>query len=735
MQLDSRQKIWATLRETVSSKSRVLLTASGVATCVILLRSFGFLQIWELAALDQLFRLRPIEPVDERVVIVGINETDLKKAGVWPIPDAVMVELLQKIQTYQPRAIGLDIYRDLPVEPGHADLLQLYKSTPNLIGIQQIEDKNNSGVPAPPILEQRDQVGFNNLVTDIDGKVRRGLLYVETDNEKQFQSFALKLALIYLQKEGISPQTASSDGISLQLGKGVFRRFEPNNGSYTNVDNGGYQVLGNLRGPAGTFRTVSMSDLLDGKIPPAQLRDRIVLVGSTAVSLKDFFFTSYTNDFGDTPQPTAGVEVQANFVSQILSSALDGRSPLRVVSEPVEWLWIAGWALLGAQIIWSLRTPHQYALAMVGASSGLAGICYGVFLLGWWVPLIPPMMAMVGSAIVIIAHIAHLEEELKRSKEFLNSIINTIPDPIFVKDRQHRWIVLNQAYSKFLGYPLTDLIEKSDYDVFSVAEADVFRQQDQQVFTTAQEIENEETFTNKQGVTYHIATKRSLHKDAAGNLFLVGVIRDITERKRMEDELKRTAAELVRSNAELAQSASQLRHLANHDPLTGLPNRKLFQERLEQSLAWAAENDQFVGLLFLDLDGFKLINDTQGHDVGDLLLKSVAQRLTRCLRGSDTVSRLGGDEFTIILPAIPSAQDAGRVAEKILANLAKPFDLEGHTIFVTTSIGISLFPQHGGDGEELVKQADNAMYEAKELGKNRYEFAFKETGNVVASPD
>ncbi|MBD2019934.1 GGDEF domain-containing protein, partial [Leptolyngbya sp. FACHB-36] len=124
---------------------------------------------------------------------------------------------------------------------------------------------------------------------------------------------------------------------------------------------------------------------------------------------------------------------------------------------------------------------------------------------------------------------------------------------------------------------------------------------------------------------------------------------------------------------------------------------------------------------FLDLDGFKLINDTQGHDVGDLLLKAVARRLTGSLRGSDTVSRLGGDEFTVILPAIPTAQDAARVADKILATLAQPFEFHHHSIFVTTSIGISIYPQNGTDVETLVKDADMAMYRAKELGKNCYQ--------------
>ncbi|MBW4474328.1 MAG: CHASE2 domain-containing protein [Stenomitos rutilans HA7619-LM2] len=714
---------WVYLKQSVLKTSRVLLTASGVASCVIMLRLAGVWQPSELGSLDLLFNLRPIEPIDRRVVVIGIDEADLRRVGKWPIPDRVMGRLLTKLQSYQPRVIGLDIYRDLPVEPGHAELLRLYRTFPNLVGIEQIKDQTNVGIPAPSVLAEREQIGFNNLVSDVDGKVRRSLLYWHVDG-KTHQSFALTIALAYLKREGITPQASTRDSRYLQLGKASFRQFEPNDGAYVRADDGGYQILANLRGGTGTFATVSLTDFLAGRVQPELLRDRIVIIGSTAISLRDFFQTSYSNSLlGSSPQPITGVELQANFVSQILSEALQGRVALNVWSEPLEWLWILFWAWVGARVCWSLRSPPQAAFTLLLASISLSGLCALAFLLGWWLPLVPSMAAMGGAAIVILAHIAHLQEELKRSKEFLSTIINTIPDPVFVKDKQHRWVVLNQAYARFLDCPLDDLLEKSDADVFSPAEAEIFRQQDQLVFRSEQEQEHEENFTDKRGVTHQIATKRSLHKDAAGNVFLVGVIRDITERKRAEEELKRAAAELMRSNAELEQSASQLRHLANHDVLTGLPNRKLFYERLGQSIDWAKDNKQAVGLLFLDLDGFKLINDTQGHDVGDLLLKAAAKRLTGCLRSSDTVSRLGGDEFTVILPAIPSSEDAARVAEKILTTLASPFQIEQHTIFVSASIGISLYPQNGETVNALTKAADGAMYSAKELGKNRCEFA------------
>jgi diguanylate cyclase (GGDEF)-like protein/PAS domain S-box-containing protein len=353
----------------------------------------------------------------------------------------------------------------------------------------------------------------------------------------------------------------------------------------------------------------------------------------------------------------------------------------------------------------------------------LCGSAYLALLFGWWIPVVPALLTFSSSAIAITYQVAYRQEELKRSKEFLHQLINKIPDPIFVKNKKHQWIALNEAYCQFIGYPENVLIEKSDYDFFPKHEADAFRASDDLVFQTQQPHENEEDFTDARGITHVIATKRSLHKDAAGNFFLVGVMRDITVRKRMEDELRRAADDLSRMNKQLKVKEDHLRYLAYNDALTGLPNRKYFIEQLQESLLWAQENNSLTGLLFIDLDGFKQVNDTFGHEIGDRLLITVAQRLTHCLRSSDTVSRLGGDEFTVILRAIPKLQAAATVAEKILATLTEPIVLEGHKMKISASIGISFYPSNSRDSEALIKLADNAMYRAKHLGKNRYEFA------------
>ncbi|MEG4290873.1 CHASE2 domain-containing protein [Microcoleus sp. C2C3] len=696
-----------TIKKWLDRERRVLITASAVAGTVIIMRWFGCFQVWEWAAFDQFVRWRPAEPIDSRIVIVEINEADLQKYG-YPISDAVLAQLLQKLHAGKPRAIGLDVYRDLPTQPGNAELLKTFKTIPNLIGIELMPDETRFGVRPPPVLDKLDRIGFNNVVIDADSKVRRTLLYAWPGDGKTHKSFALKLALRYLASEGISPQSAKANPKYLQLGKGVFRPFQPHDGAYVRADSRGYQILTNLRGPRGSFRTASMSDVLSGKVPADFVRSRAVLIGSNAPSLKDFYQNSYSSGWFAPPQQIPGVELQAHLLSQILSAALDGRGGINVWPEAAELLWILLWSWAGASVSWNFRSLGRSACCLSSICLGLSGSLYLAFLAGWWLPLIPAILSLLGSGCAVVGYLAHLQEELKRSKEFLQSLIDTIPDPIFVKDRNHRWVVLNQAYCRFIGYPLENLIGHTDYDLFSQGEADIFWQHDELVLQTHQPRENEEYFTDAHGITHLIATKRSLHKDAAGNLFLVGAIRDITERQ-------------LRAKA-LEQKNAELSHQADHDALTGLPNRKRFYECLHQSLEKASRNQELVALLFLDLDGFKLINDTLGHNVGDLLLKTVARRLKKCLRGSDTISRLGGDEFTVILPAIPGPEEAAKVAEKICDAILQPFILEERTVSVTTSIGISLYPIDAQAPEILVKKADAAMYRAKERGKNQYHF-------------
>lgn len=181
------------------------------------------------------------------------------------------------------------------------------------------------------------------------------------------------------------------------------------------------------------------------------------------------------------------------------------------------------------------------------------------------------------------------------------------------------------------------------------------------------------------------------------------------------------AAAIERKQAEIS-----LQHSVNHDPLTGLPNRELFNDRLQSALRLAMRNRMPLSLLYLDLDHFKTINDTLGHHVGDRLLQEVAQRLTKCVRKSDTVARIGGDEFLVLLNNAILPEHTLLIAEKIRTALGQPFDLAGSQLQVTPSIGVARYPEHGSDYKYLILHADEAMYAAKRSGGDRVRMAGRE---------
>ncbi|NET56164.1 MAG: adenylate/guanylate cyclase domain-containing protein [Symploca sp. SIO2E6] len=413
--------MWHNCKQLLWQWRGVWITAPSVTATVIALRLCGWLQPWEQTTLDQYFRWRPPEPTDDRIVIVGIDEADLKKAKQWPIADRQLAQLLKKIKAQQPKAIGLDLYRDLPVEPGHAELVKVFETTPNLIGIELINEEDSSDAVAPPtVLEELGQIGINNVMEDGDGKVRRGFLSM-TKNDQLLPSLSMFLAALYLEEQGIFPQPTETDPQVFRWGKAVFRPLKSNDGGYANVDSGDYQILLNYRGPANSFTTVSMSEVLEAKIPAELMRDRIVLIGATASSLNDFLYTPYSSTHITTPERTAGVEIHANIISQILGAVLEDRPIINTWVEPAEWVWIFLWSGIGAILTWQLRYlggvkffSWRKSGSLLIAGVVLLGSTYVAFLSGWWLPVFPPLMALVGSAAAITTYLAHNASEIRK---------------------------------------------------------------------------------------------------------------------------------------------------------------------------------------------------------------------------------------------------------------------------------------------------------------------------------
>ena len=280
--------------------------------------------------------------------------------------------------------------------------------------------------------------------------------------------------------------------------------------------------------------------------------------------------------------------------------------------------------------------------------------------------------------------------------EFLfRSLMETIVDSIYFKDRQGRLLRVSRKMARDLGYAdPAELVGKTDVELFGQEFGQRTMLDDSRVMETDEPLIGltESRQLESGQVNWTLTSKTPFH-DAAGNVVgLVGITREINELK----------------NAEVA-----LQDIATHDTLTGLPNRYLMFDRLNQLLVRAERFATGFAVLFIALDGFKQINDSRGHDVGDLVLREVAERLSQSVRAADTVARIGGDEFVVLLEAIRAGPDTIALAQKIEAAIGAPFSLPGGDATVTVSIGIGVYPDDGRDAEELLKAADVAMYRAK----------------------
>jgi diguanylate cyclase (GGDEF)-like protein/PAS domain S-box-containing protein len=417
-------------------------------------------------------------------------------------------------------------------------------------------------------------------------------------------------------------------------------------------------------------------------------------------------------------------------------------------------------------------------------------------------------------------------EALEHQAEFLQTVIDAVPTPIYYKDQNGRYVGCNNAMADFIQYDKSEIIGKSAEDLYENDLAQTVSALDEKLYQSGGHNLEELSFMRSDGLR-HILLHKARFKEPGGSFGLVGAVVDITDRKLYENELRLaqtvfdTTSEAIvvtdaknriqavnpsfthvtgyseeevigrdpgflssgrqdksfyykmwvqlsqkghwhgeiwnrRKNGDLyaewlsisavysddgeirqyvavfsditkrIKAEELIRHQANYDALTNLPNRNLFLDRLSRSMMRAKRNQSQVALMFLDLDRFKSVNDTLGHNIGDLLLQEAAERVSNCVRETDTVSRLGGDEFTVIIPDLHQVNDIEKIANKILHQLSQPFLLSGHEIFVSGSVGITVFPDDGDELETLLRNADTAMYRAKEAGRNDFRFFTKE---------
>ncbi len=385
------------------------------------------------------------------------------------------------------------------------------------------------------------------------------------------------------------------------------------------------------------------------------------------------------------------------FMPSVVSFPRDG---ILLVSEAGQILFAnqSAEALLGIPAPRLFEEPFPYPLAIdqtqtvEHARSGGESVHFEI--------TVQPAYSTNGQVYLVTLHDLQGRLITEKRHNLLSQAFESTPEGIFITDEQGHILLANRAFVEITGYTVEEVLGKDALEFHcDQRDAEFYRQMWHSLSLTGAwqgEIWNR----RKDGEVYPEWLTISTVKDEKGQISnYIAIFADISTRKQAEE---------------------RLRYLATHDPLTGLPNRELFRDRLDQALvrsrrAKAGYSEKWkLAVLLLDLDNFKEINDTLGHGWGDQALRIVADRLQACVRKSDSISRLGGDEFTILLEGIAAKESCTIVANKVLSAIHQPIELSGRVFRLSASIGISVYPEHGEDGETLIKHADVAMYRAKQ---------------------
>lgn len=392
----------------------VLLTSLVVVVPLGVVRSLGGFVALELAAYDDFVRRRPAEPPDDRITIVTISDADIEQLQQFPIHDATLAQTLETLERYKPRAIGLDIARDVPQGPaaGRDRLTKIIRTSDTIVSGCLLSSQNHAGSPPAPGTPEGG-AAFVDFPTDADATIRRTLVVSvptpsnrptriqhvcnDASAENELYSLSFELARLYLAANNINPEP--TDQGEIRFDQTVLQRIHSHFGSYVNADASDYQMMLNYRGAQSIFREVSISDVLQNKLNPDWIRDRVILIGNTSNVSKDFLATPYLKtDVG--LRNMNGVVVHAHAVSQILSAVLDQRSFIRGWPEVGEWCWIFLWSAGSGLLAFYNHRLGLFVVGVISLGAVLWGICYGLFVMqGLWIPWVPTLAGVVLTAL------------------------------------------------------------------------------------------------------------------------------------------------------------------------------------------------------------------------------------------------------------------------------------------------------------------------------------------------
>ena len=670
------------------SRANTLWLALVPMLSALLLSVGNVLERWDAIVYDTMLKAWE-RPAADDIVIVAIDPESLERLGRWPWPRTIHAQLLDTLRQAGSRAVGMDI---LFAEPDAADAAadaQLVTAAQAIgrVVLPVAPDNRSDGrvaatLPVAP-LARVVSLGHVDVELETDGVVRSAYLEAGPGTQR-WPAFAV--SLLRSASAGIRiPHAAEARPSNLATNAERWSRDR--------------RVLVPFFGGTQTFRHIPYSRLIDRDPDSlAAVRNRFVLVGATAGGLGQAFATPVS------PQgrPMPGIEVHAHLLANLEAGTLVAPLP-----RAAHWSLSAALALLPLLVLPLCR--GRWTLAATGTLVAL--LLAGTWLLftrgGTW---FGPSAALVG---VIVAYpvwswrrLAQTLDTLRQERGRMRATLQAVGEGVITTDRSGRIEYLNPVAEALTGWSRQDAQGLHvDVVVHAREEAD-----DRAVAAPVHEcvvlgrgVRPPATYVlaDREGRERAIRWSANPVRDGLHIIGMVLALSDVSENRALEEEM---------------------RWQATHDPLTGLPNRALLLDRLDKAVARARRAGRSVAILFIDLDGFKKVNDAFGHAGGDALLAEVAERLRQQGRDEDTVARWGGDEFAVLLENQDSRDGVAATARKLLTALARPFETLGQEVYVTGSIGVSLYPQDGEDVGGLLKRADAAMYRAKDEGRNAVHF-------------
>jgi len=416
-----------------------LLIGQLVCIAAMVIHIEGELQPLDLLAYDTGVRVRAADGnIEDRVFVINITETDIARFN-WPVSDGILAEMLEKLDQAKPRAIGIDIYRDQPVSPGTERLRAMLSEPRDLVWGYLFEASEGYAIRPPEGMQSAGQQGFVDVPADPDGVVRRAILFMHDQQGRLHTSLPTVLAFDYLSSLGIFPVPDVEKPDDMRLGGTTIPPMEATEGGYATTDARGYQILLDYRLGAEPFMGASLADFMDGKVPPERLSNRIVLIGVSAKSIKDYFMTPLRA--GSAPAAFShGVTLHAQMIAQLLHMALDGKRPMAGIRDRYEVLGIWLVSTLGSLIGFTLFGALSFGIVAVSGMAIMALGWYGAFLSNFWLPLAAPMLAWLAVLGLVASYLSRAEQCERRI--LMHLFASHLSDQVAQEIWRHRAIIM-----------------------------------------------------------------------------------------------------------------------------------------------------------------------------------------------------------------------------------------------------------------------------------------------------